>query len=335
MQPLILRTIVGLGLISSLTTPRLTGQEAGHPPGMPTASEPDAQVTPLYDNLGTLHHPITTRAQVAQQYFDQGLRLIYAFNHDEAIKSFKEGLKHDSTCAMCYWGIAYALGPNINLPMDTSAVRPAWEAVQQARKHSADVTPKEKAYIEALAKRYSPNPSANQAALDSAYARAMGLVSYAYPKGDDAATLYAEALMDLRPWNYWTNGGRPKAPSTLEQLAVLNRVVKRSPNHPGACHYYIHAIEASNDAHKALPCAQRLGSLMPGAGHLVHMPTHIYIRLGQWELAAEHNAHAVHADEQFISERRPTGVYPLGYYPHNFHVMWYELNMLGRSEDAL
>jgi tetratricopeptide (TPR) repeat protein len=335
MQPLILRTIVGLGLISSLTTPRLTGQEAGHPPGMPTASEPDAQVTPLYDNLGTLHHPITTRAQVAQQYFDQGLRLIYAFNHDEAIKSFKEGLKHDSTCAMCYWGIAYALGPNINLPMDTSAVRPAWEAVQQARKHSADVTPKEKAYIEALAKRYSPNPSANRAALDSAYARAMGLVSYAYPKGDDAATLYAEALMDLRPWNYWTNGGRPKAPSILEQLAVLNRVVKRSPNHPGACHYYIHAIEASNDAHKALPCAQRLGSLMPGAGHLVHMPTHIYIRLGQWELAAEHNAHAVHADEQFISERRPTGVYPLGYYPHNFHVMWYALNMLGRSEDAL
>jgi tetratricopeptide (TPR) repeat protein len=236
---------------------------------------------------------------------------------------------------MCYWGIAYALGPNINLPMDTSAVRPAWEAVQQARRHSADVTPKERAYIDALAKRYSPDPSANRAALDSAYARAMGLVSYAYPRGDDAATLYAEALMDLRPWNYWTNGGRPKAPSTMEQLRVLEQVVKRNPDHPGACHYYIHAVEASNAAYKALPCAQRLGSLMPGAGHLVHMPTHIYIKLGQWDLAAEHNAHAVHADEQFINERHPTGVYPMGYYPHNFHVMWYALNMLGRSESAL
>jgi tetratricopeptide (TPR) repeat protein len=335
MQPVILRTIVGLSLISSFITPRLAGQEPAIPPGLPTTSEPDAAVTPLYDNLGTLHHPITTRAEVAQQYFDQGLRLIYAFNHDEAIKSFKEGLKHDSTCAMCYWGIAYALGPNINLPMDTSAIRPAWEAVRQARKYSADVTPKERAYIEALAKRYSPDPSANRAALDSAYVRAMGLVSYAYPTGDDAATLYAEALMDLRPWNYWTNGGKPKAPSTLEQLAVLKRVVQRNPNHPGACHYYIHAIEASKQAYKALPCAKRLGSLMPGAGHLVHMPTHIYIKLGQWDLAAEHNAHAVHADEQFISERHPTGVYPMGYYPHNFHVMWYALNMLGRSEDAL
>ncbi|HEY5939174.1 MAG TPA: hypothetical protein VIT87_00040, partial [Gemmatimonadales bacterium] len=144
-----------------------------------------------------------------------------------------------------------------------------------------------------------------------------------------------EALMDLRPWNYWTNGGRPKAPSTLEALRVLEPVVKRNPSHPGACHYYIHAIEASNEASKALPCAERLGSAMPGAGHLVHMPTHIYIRLGQWETAADRNVHAVHADEQYINERRPTGVYPMAYYPHNYHMMWYALNMLGRSEDAL
>jgi tetratricopeptide (TPR) repeat protein len=197
------------------------------------------------------------------------------------------------------------------------------------------VTPIERAYIEALAKRYSPNPPADRAPLDSAWARAIGTVAYAYPRDDDAATLYAEALMDLRPWNYWTNGGKPKAPSTMEQLRVVERVVKRSPDHPGACHYYIHAIEASPAAYKALPCARRLGSLMPGAGHLVHMPTHIYIKLGQWDLAAEHNAHAVHADEEFISERRPTGVYPMGYYPHNFHVMWYALNMLGRSEHAM
>jgi tetratricopeptide (TPR) repeat protein len=309
-------------------------QEHKHPPGQPTTSQA-AAVTPLYDNLGTLHKEITTRSQVAQQYFDQGLRLTYAFNHDEAINSFKQGLKHDSTCAMCYWGIGYALGPNINAPMDTSAVRPAYEAVQSALKYAGSVSRLERAYIEALAKRYSSDPSASRPALDTAWSKAIGLVSYAFPKDDDAATLYAEALMDLRPWNYWTNSGRPKAPSTLGAVRVLEPVVKRNGNHPGACHYYIHAIEASNQAHKAVPCARRLAGLMPGAGHLVHMPTHIYIKLGQWDLAAEGNTHAVHSDEQFISERRPTGVYPMGYYPHNFHVMWYALNMLGRSEDAI
>jgi tetratricopeptide (TPR) repeat protein len=327
----ILRPLFGLGLLSTVVAGRVPAQEHQHPPGAPTTGNAS---TPLYDNLGTLHHAITTESDVAQQYFDQGLRLIYAFNHNEAIESLKEGLKHDSTCAMCYWGIAYALGPNINLPMDSSAVGPAWTAMHNAVRYSVDVTPKERAYIDALAKRYSGDPKANRAALDTAWARAIGRVARLYPDDDDAATLYAEALMDLRPWNYWTNGGRPKAPSTLEQLRVAEKVVKRNPNHPGACHYYIHAIEASKDAYRALPCARRLGSLMPGAGHLVHMPTHIYIKLGQWDLAAEHNAHAVHADERYISERHPTGVYPLGYYPHNFHVMWYALNMLGRSMAA-
>jgi len=331
MQQTILRAVLSLGLISAVGAHRLPGQEQ-HPPGQPTA---DTGTTPLYDNLGTLHKEITTRSQEAQQYFDQGLRLTYAFNHDEAVKSFKQGLQHDSTCAMCYWGIAYALGPNINVPMDTSAVRPAYEAVQHALKYSGSVSSLERAYIEALAKRYSANPSASRPALDTAWSKAIGLVSYAFPKDDDAATLHAEALMDLRPWDYWTNGGRPKARSTLEQLRILERVVKRNPDHPGACHFYIHAIEASPDAYKALPCAKRLGSLMPGAGHLVHMPTHIYIKLGQWDLAVEHNAHALQADEQFISERHPTGVYPMGYYPHNFHVMWYALNMMGRSKEAI
>jgi tetratricopeptide (TPR) repeat protein len=186
-----------------------------------------------------------------------------------------------------------------------------------------------------LSKRYSADPKANRAALDTAWARAIGAVSRKYPTDDDAAVLYAEALMDLRPWNYWTAAGKPKAPSTKEQVKLLEQVVKRNPDHPGACHFYIHAIEASPEARKALPCAQRLGSLMPGAGHLVHMPTHIYIKLGEWDLAAEDNAHALHADEEFINARHPTGVYPLGYYTHNFHVMWYALNMLGRSEDAL
>jgi tetratricopeptide (TPR) repeat protein len=332
MRETVLRTILGLALGASAAGTNTQAQEHRHPPGQPVMAESS---TPLYDNLGTHEHRITTQSPVAQQYFNQGLRLTYAFNHDEAIKSFREGIKHDSTCAMCYWGVAYALGPNINLPMDTSLVKPAWEAAQKALRYSSGAEPEERAYIEALSKRYSPDPEANRAALDSAYAEAMGLVYYAYNKSDDAATLYAEALMDLRPWNYWTNGGRPKAPSTLEQLAVLEKVVNRNPNHPGACHYYIHAIEASNDARRALPCAERLVGLMPGAGHLVHMPTHINIRLGQWELAADRNAHAVHADEQFINERKPTGVYPMAYYPHNYHMMWYALNMLGRSREAL
>ncbi|HWN18725.1 MAG TPA: hypothetical protein VNO19_07395 [Gemmatimonadales bacterium] len=307
-------------------------QQHEHPPGQPTTQE---AATPLYDNLGNLEHPVTTSSKTAQRYFNQGLRLVYGFNHDEAIKSFKEGLKHDPSCAMCYWGIAYALGPNINLPMDTAAARPAYDAAQKALKYAASATPAERAYIEALAKRYSSDPPANRAPLDSAWANAIGEVSRRFPADDDAAALYGEALMDLRPWNYWTNGGRPKAPSTLEALRVLEPVVKRNPNHPGACHYYIHAIEASNEASKALACAERLGSTMPGAGHLVHMPTHIYIRLGRWETAADRNVHAVHADEQYINERRPTGVYPMAYYPHNYHMMWYALNMLGRSADAL
>jgi hypothetical protein len=326
------RALRSLLLISSAVTAGLSGQEHQHPPGLPTT---DAGPPPLYDNLGTLHKAITTRSQLAQQYFDQGLRLTYAFNHDEAIKSFQQGLKHDSSCAMCYWGIAYALGPNINLPMDTSAMPVAYQNAQQALKYSADATPLERAFIEALTTRYAAKPSASRAPLDSAWAKAIGIVAYAYPKDDDAAALYAEALMDLRPWNYWTNGGRAKAPSTFEQVRTLERVLKRNPNHPGACHFYIHAIEASTEAAKALPCAQRLASLMPGAGHLVHMPSHVYIKLGQWDLAAEDNEHALHADEEFISERHPTGVYPMGYYPHNFHVMWYALNMLGRSEAAI
>ncbi len=323
------------GLALWLVVPGLlNAQEHHHPPGMPTAESASAP-TPLYENLGSLHHTVTTQSEQAQQYFDQGLRLTYAFNHDEAIKSFKQALVYDSTCAMCYWGIAYALGPNINLPMDSSLVRPAWDASYNAVRLSVNVSPQEQAYIDALSKRYSADPKASRAALDTAWARAIGAVSRKYPTDDDAAVLYAEALMDLRPWNYWTAAGKPKAPSTKEQVKLLEQVVKRNPDHPGACHFYIHAVEASPEARKALPCAQRLGSLMPGAGHLVHMPTHIYIKLGEWDLAAEDNAHALHADEEFISERHPTGVYPLGYYTHNFHVMWYALNMLGRSEDAL
>jgi tetratricopeptide (TPR) repeat protein len=304
--------------------------------GKLTAQEHEQQErTPLYDNLGTYHMAVTTGSPVAQRYFDQGLRLTYGFNHDEAIKSYREGIREDSTCAMCWWGVAYALGPNINAPMDTAAVQPAWEAVQRAVKLAPLVSQRERAYIRALQARYAADPPANRAPLDSAWANAIGEVSRHYPRDDDAATLHAEALMDLRPWNYWNNAGKPRAPSTLETVTILERIVNRTLDNPGACHFYIHAIEASNFAARALPCAERLGSLVPGAGHLVHMPTHIYMRVGRWEDAAEHNVHAVHVDQEYVEARHPTGVYPIGYVPHNYHVMWEALDMLGRSEDAL
>jgi hypothetical protein len=290
--------------------------------------------TPLYDNLGSYHMAITTRSPVAQRYFDQGLRLTYGFNHDEAIKSYTEGTREDSTCAMCWWGIAYALGPNINVPMDTAAVQPAWAALRQAVRLAPLVSPRERAYIKALETRYVP-AAADRSGLDSAWAQAIGEVSRRWPADDDAATLHAEALMDLRPWHYWSNAGKPLAPSTLEQVAILERVTRRNPNHPGACHFYIHAVEASNVAERAVPCAERLGSLVPGAGHLVHMPTHIYMRLGRWEEAVEHNAMAVHVDQEYLEARHPTGVYPIGYVPHNYHVMWEALDMTGRSAEAL
>jgi tetratricopeptide (TPR) repeat protein len=325
-------------ILAATVSGRAAGQETHDhdAKGTPVAdTTPTGAETPLYDNLGTYHMEITTASPIAQQYFDQGLRLTYGFNHDEAVKSFKEGIRADSTCAMCWWGVANALGPNINLPMDTAAARPAYEANQHALALASTVTPRERAYIEAQSKRYVAAPVADRAPLDSAYAKAMLSVTGRYPGDDDAATLYAESLMDLRPWHYWTNAGMPQAPSTIEQVAVLHRVVERSPNHPGACHFYIHAVEASKDAARALPCARRLETLVPGAGHLVHMPTHIYMRLGMWDQAVEHNEHAVAADERFIQDRHPTGLYPLGYYPHNLDVMQAALVMLGRGADAI
>jgi tetratricopeptide (TPR) repeat protein len=312
-------------------------EHQGHDMAAPASVEDSSTGgrTPLYANLGSYHKAITTGSPLAQKYFDQGLRLTYGFNHDEAIKSFREGIREDSTCAMCWWGVAYALGPNINLPMDTAAVAPAWEAVQQAVRNAGWTSKQEQAYIGALVKRYSPEISPNRAPLDSAWARAIGEVHRRYPADDDAAVLYAEALMDLRPWNYWSNAGKPRAPSTLETVKVLERVVNRTLDNPGACHFYIHAIEASTFAERAVPCAERLGSLVPGAGHLVHMPTHIYMRIGRWEDAVDHNATAVHVDQEYLAARHPTGAYPLGYVPHNYHVMWEALLMLGRSREAL
>ncbi len=294
-------------------------------------SPPDS--VPLYDNLGDFHRKVTARP-IAQRYFDQGLRLHYAFNHAEAIRAFEEGARRDPRCGMCWWGAALALGPNINAPMDTAAVAPAWAAISKARKLARHGTRTERALIDALARRYTADPAANRAALDSAYATAALAVARAHPGDDDALTLAADAMMNLRPWNYWERNGTPQ-PGTSEMVGMLERVMARSPKHPGACHLYIHAVEAATPE-KAVPCAERLAALMPGAGHLVHMPGHIYIRVGRYADAIEANEHAVHADESYIGqERPPLGIYTGAYYPHNYHFMAFAAQLAGRSEKAI
>lgn len=288
---------------------------------------------PLYDNLGSLTHPITTSIPTAQRYFDQGLRLTYAFNHAEAIRAFREAARLDSTCAVCWWGVALAYGPNINLPMDSAAGAAAWDALQRALALRAHASPAEQAYIDALARRYGPNPSADRARLDSAYASAMREVARRYRNDLDAATLFAEAMMDLRPWNYWAPDGTGY-PGMDEVVATLAGVLARDLRHPGACHFYIHAVESSSQPARALACARRLETAMPGAGHLVHMPGHLYLRLGMYADAQRVNVHAAHADESYIADQRPQGFYPLAYYPHNLHFLWAAAAFEGRAVDA-
>jgi tetratricopeptide (TPR) repeat protein len=292
-----------------------------------------ADSVPLYTDLGSHHHEISTPTPRTQEYFDQGLRLVFAFNHGEAIRAFTEAARLDSTCAMCYWGMALAYGPHVNAPMDSAGSVAAYAALSRAVALAGHASLMEKAYIQALSRRYAASPPANRAGLDSAYALAMKELVGAHPSDLDAATLYAESLMDLRPWNYWKKDGTAY-PGTDIIMAQLERVISQDPNHPGACHYYIHAVEAVTPA-KAIPCAERLASLMPGAGHMVHMPGHIYIRVGRYNDAIQANVHAVHTDESYIAAEHPAGVYPLGYYPHNYHFLSFAATMAGRSQEAI
>ena len=288
---------------------------------------------PIYTDLGTHHKAVGTRVPLAQQYFDQGLRLVYGFNHAEAIRSFTRATELDPACAMCWWGIAYAYGPHVNAGMDSASGVKAYEAAQKALSLSANAAPWQRAYIRAVAGRYAPVPPADRAKLDSAYSRGMADVARSYPNDLDAGALYAESLMDLRPWNYWTPQGEPY-PGTEEIVRQLKRVIARNPEHPGACHYYIHAVEAVNPQ-LAVPCAERLARLMPGVGHMVHMPAHIYVRVGRYNDAATSNVHAIHTDETFIEGQKPVTVYSLAYYPHNIHFLAFVSTLAGRSAQAL
>jgi tetratricopeptide (TPR) repeat protein len=315
-------------ILLAITTPSWGTESA-----MAPAPKSDSDTVPLYANLGSHHKAISTQVTATQHYFDQGLRFVYGFNHAEAIRSFTRAAQLDPGCAMCYWGIALANGPHVNAPMDSPSGVAAYAAVQKALALKSHATAPERAYIDAVAQRYEAVPSTDRARLDTLYSHAMERITKTYPDDLDAATLYAESLMDLRPWNYWQPDGRPY-PGTNEIVSQLKRVLSRNPNHPGACHYYIQAVEAVNPE-AAVPCAERLAQLMPGEGHMVHMPAHIYIRVGRWNDAVQANQHAIHSDEEFIEGQHPMGVYPLAYYPHNIHFLAFASTMAGRSAQAI
>jgi tetratricopeptide (TPR) repeat protein len=285
---------------------------------------------PLLPNLGSFEYEVTTKSDLAQKYFNQGLILSYGFNHLEAFRSFNEAAEIDSSFAMAYWGMALVLGPNINAAMESSDIKTAYEAVQKAAEYSKGVTKKEQEFISALSKRYSNVELEDRTSLDSAYAKAMSQLARKYPKDTEAGTLYAESIMDLHPWDYWLKDGTPQG-WTDEIITQLENVLEINPEHPGANHLFIHTIEASKNPERGLINADRLRTLIPGAGHLVHMPSHIYIRVGKYHEGTLANQMAVKSDEAYLTQCNQQGLYPMGYYPHNYHFLWATATLEGRS----
>ena len=311
---------------SSQTHQHYTTVEEAHRPA------PGGELAPRLLNLGPHTFPAPTCSDRAQEFVNQGVNLAYGFNHAEAGRSFREAARLDPNCAMAYWGQALVLGPNINAPMAAEDEPRAHELAQQAVGFKAKASPREQAYIDALAQRYSGN-AADRAARDRAYAAAMHEVSRRFPDDLDAAAFYAEAVMDLRPWGYWMPDGKPHE-GTREVVQLLESVMERNPSHPGALHFYIHLMEAPDPA-RAVVAADRLLPLMPGAGHMVHMPSHIYQRVGRYADSVRSNQLAVQADENYITQCRAQGLYPMGYYPHNIHFLWWAATMDGQRALAL
>lgn len=293
---------------------------------------PEGAIAPRLQNLGSHTFPVTTRSPEAQRFINQGLNLSYAFNHAESGRAFREAARLDPDCAMAYWGQALVLGPNVNAAMDPADEPKALEAIQKASALKARASAREVALIDALAQRYSGKP-ADREARDRAYNAAMREAQRQFPDDLDIATLYVESLMDTRPWNYWTRDGLPHD-RIAEAIALTERVIARNPAHPGALHLYIHLMEAQYPE-RAEQAADRLLPLVPAAGHMVHMPAHIYQRVGRYADAIRSNELAVAADEDYISQCRAQGLYPMGYYPHNVHFLWFAASADGQSRRAL
>ncbi len=297
------------------------------------ASHRQAHPVTLVTGLSDLHHPVSTHNAEAQKFFDQGLRFIYAFNHDEAARSFQHAAELDPKLAMAYWGVAEAVGPNYNDPADPDRYKHAHDAVQKAVDLSAGASPVEQAYIEAMAKRFPADPSSDLKKSAEDYHDAMRQVAKQFPDDLDAATLFAESGMNLHPWGLWHQDGTPEA-GTEEIVATLESVLKRDPNHLGAIHYYIHAVEASNNPERALAAASKLAAIAPAAGHIVHMPAHVYIRTGDYDAAVKINEQAAEVDRAYIKATGAQGIYPMMYYSHNLHFVAMCGAMNGRYAEA-
>lgn len=290
---------------------------------------------PLVAGLGDAQLPITTSTPLVQEYFDQGLRYLHGFNHAEAVRAFRAAQRLDPNCAMCFWGEAFALGPNINAPMEASDNAPAYAALRRATELRARATPIEQAFIEALQARYQRNPPQDRARLDAAFADAMAAAADRFPENDLIQVLAAEAAMDTQPWDYWQPGGREPKGRAGDAIARIETVLARSPNNAGAIHLYIHLAEASTDPWRSEAAAERLGAIAPQAGHLVHMPGHIYYRVGRFRDSIRANIQAVAADEAYIRSADPSPTYRYGYYPHNVHFVLTSAAMGGDGRMAL
>ncbi len=323
------RCLVLLAVVAMLAAPAFADEDSHQHTAPISSPAPE----PLYEGLGNVHHPVTTKSKLAQQYFDQGLAFDYGFNHSEAYQSFAAAAALDPKMAMANWGIALVLGPNYNLPGNLDAMKIAYAAIQRAQSLEGSATPEEKALIEALAQRYGSDGKQTPER-EVAYADAMREVAHEYPNASDVQVLFAESLMDLHPWELWSADGKPGV-NTLEIVVTLERTLEKHPDHLGANHYYIHAMEASPHPERAMASAQRLASLAPTQGHLVHMPAHIYVRTGRYHDSSNANEAAIKSDQYFLAKSHETGVYPVMYATHNFDFLLYGEMMEGRKHDSL
>lgn len=305
-----------------------TPADLNTPPGY------DGKLAPLFAGLDVYHYPVTTKSRTAQKYFNQGFVLNYGFNHAEAARSFRQAIAEDPECAMCYWGLAYVLGPNYNAPMEVDVLPAALEALQQAKLVMHQASAKERALIEALTKRYPASKEIDPKPYYEAYADAMRNVMRQFPDDPDIASMTAEALMDLHPWDLWLKTGEAQ-PWTPEIINIIENVTTAHPNHPQGAHLYIHAMEASPDPERVIPYAKMLEARVPGSGHLLHMPSHLYINTGHYHEGTEANERAVKIDSAYVASCHEAGIYPLAYYPHNWHFLAACAALEGKGDRAI